>query len=141
MSLRTGEESWIQRPGHAYSLDMAMMSSATECGIRSRDIIFMENKTLADWESNKKIINSDEIRTYLVERQTTLEEPASYDQDTESVAEEAEGAEIGTDQDSESDSDEEEIEEPVAEGQRWRYALREKGPQEISGCRACATDR
>ena len=29
---------------------------------RSRDIIFMENKTLADWESEKKIKNSEEIR-------------------------------------------------------------------------------
>ena len=29
---------------------------------RSRDIIFMEDKTLADWESEKKIKNSEEIR-------------------------------------------------------------------------------
>ena len=34
MLLRTGEESWIQRPGHAYSSDMATTSSATECGTR-----------------------------------------------------------------------------------------------------------
>ena len=27
----------------------------------SRDIIFMEDKTLADWESEKKIMNFDEI--------------------------------------------------------------------------------
>ena len=32
---------------------------------RSRDIIFMEDKTLVDWESEKKIINTDEIRTVM----------------------------------------------------------------------------
>ena len=32
---------------------------------RSRDIIFMEDKTLVDWESQKKIINTDEIRTVM----------------------------------------------------------------------------
>ena len=37
------------------------------------------------------------------------------------MAEEAEEAEIGTDQDPESDSDEEEILEPVAESQRRRF--------------------
>ena len=46
------------------------------------------------------------------------EEPTCHDQDTEPVAEEAEGAEIGTDQDPESDSDEEEIVKPAAKGQR-----------------------
>ena len=46
------------------------------------------------------------------------------------MADEAEEAEIGTDQDPESDSDEEEILEPVAESQGWRYPLRErKAPQ------------
>ena len=33
---------------------------------RSRDIIFMEDKTLTDWESEKKIMSSDEIRTHPV---------------------------------------------------------------------------
>ena len=86
---------------------------------QSRDIIFMEDKTLADWESEKKIINSDEIRTHPAQSQTTLDETACHDHDTEPVAEEAEGAEIGTDQDLESDSD-------VSEGQRRRYPLRER---------------
>ena len=59
------------------------MSSATESGtwskknFRSRDIIFMEDKTIADWESEKKIMNSvstgkdqlKEIRTHPVESQ------------------------------------------------------------------------
>ena len=58
-------------------------------------------------------------------RPTRLEEPADYGENDEPV-EEAEEAEIGTDQDPESDSDEEEIVEPVAEGQRWRYPLRER---------------
>ena len=101
----------------------------------------MEDKTLADWESEKKIINSDEIRTHPTESRLTLEEPACHGQDTEPAAEEPEGAEIGTDQDPESDSDEEEILEPVAESQGRRYPLREKGSPKISGCRARATDR
>ena len=77
----------------------------------------MEDKNLADWESEKKIINSDEIRTHPAESRLTLEEPACHDQDTEPVAEEAEAVEIGTDQDPESDSDEEEIVEQVVKGQ------------------------
>ena len=50
---------------------------------RSRDIIFMEDKTLADWESEKKIMNPDEIRTHPTEIQLTLEEPACYGEDDE----------------------------------------------------------
>ena len=92
---------------------------------RSRDIIFMEDKTLADWESEKKIINSDEIRTHPVESRLTLEEPAGYDEDTE-PAKEVEEAEIGTDHDPESDLDEEQTVDPIAEGQRRRYPLRER---------------
>ena len=45
---------------------------------------------------------------------------------TEPTAEEVEDAEIGTDPDPESDSDEEQIVEPVSEGQRRRYPLRER---------------
>ena len=57
----------------------------------SRDIIFME--------SEKKINNSDEIRTHPIESRLTLEEPAGHGDDIEPVAEEVEEAEIGTDQD------------------------------------------
>ena len=65
---------------------------------RSRDVIFMEDKTrLADWESEKKIMNSDEIRTHPAKSRLTLEEPASYVEDIE-LAGEVEEAEIGTDQ-------------------------------------------
>ena len=70
-------------------------------------------------------MNSDEIWTHPVESRLTLEEPAGYGEETE-PAEEVEEAEIGTDQDPESDSDEEQIVEPVAEGQRRRYPLRER---------------
>ena len=45
---------------------------------RSRDIIFMEDKTLADWESEKKIKNSEEIRSKPTESRLTLEEPAGF---------------------------------------------------------------
>ena len=71
-------------------------------------------------------MNSDEIQTHPAKSQLTLEEPASYDEDTE-PAEKVDKTEIGTDQDPELDSDEEEIVESVAEGQRRRYPLREKG--------------
>ena len=70
-------------------------------------------------------MNHDEIRTNPAESRLTLEEPAGYGEDAESV-EEAEAGEIGTDQDPESDSDEEEILEPVAESQGRRYPLRER---------------
>ena len=56
-----------------------------------------------------------------------LEELAGYGEDTEPVEEEVE-AEIGTNQVPESDSDEEHIVEPIAEGQRQRYPLRERRP-------------
>ena len=94
---------------------------------RSRDIICMEDKTLADWESEKKIMNPDVIRTHPAESRLTLEEPAGYGEDAEPI-EEAEEAEIGTDQDPESDLDEEEILEPVAESLGRRYPLRERRP-------------
>ena len=68
---------------------------------QSRDIIFMEDKTLADWESEKKIINSDEIWTHPAKSRLTLEQPACHGQDSEPAAEEAEEAEVGTDQDPE----------------------------------------
>ena len=58
---------------------------------RSRDIIFMEDKTLADWESEKKRKNSEEVWSKPTESRLTLEEPTG--------------------------SDEEEILEPVAESQ------------------------
>ena len=75
---------------------------------RSRDIIFMEDKTLADWKSEKKIKNSEEIRPKPTESWLTLEEPAGYEENAK-PGEEAEEAETGTDQHPESDSDEEEI--------------------------------
>ena len=56
----------------------------------------------------------------------TLEEPAGYDEDTEPTEEEAEEAKTGTGHDPKSDLDEEQIVEPVAEGQRRRYPLRER---------------
>ena len=69
-------------------------------------------------------MNFDEIRTHPAKSRLTLEEPASYGEDTELAEEEVEEAEVVTDQDPESDSDEEEIVETVAEGQRRRYPLR-----------------
>ena len=100
---------------------------------QSRDIIFMEDKTLADWESEKKIKNSDEIRSQPTESRLTLEDPACHGQDTVPVAEEAEEAEIGTDQDPESDSDEEEILEPkklrkLKKALNRTFAMKDMGP-------------
>ena len=87
----------------------------------------MEDKTLADWESEKKIKNSEEIRPKPTESRLTLEEPTGYEEEAEPV-DEAEEVETGTDQDPESDSDEEETLEPVAESQGRRYPLRERTP-------------
>ena len=77
---------------------MAMMSSATEKVFRSRDIIFMEDKTLADWESEKKIKNSEEIWPKPSESRLTLKEPTIYGEGAKPV-DEAEEVETGTDQD------------------------------------------
>ena len=63
----------------------------------------MEDKTLDDWESDKKIINSDEIRTHPAKSRLTLEEPAGYGEDTQSAEEEVEEVETGTSQDPEWD--------------------------------------
>ena len=85
----------------------------------------MEDKTLADWESEKKIMNSEEIRSKPTMSRLTLEEPAGYEEVAE-PGEEAEEVETRTDQDPEPDSDEEEILESVAESQGRRYPLRER---------------
>ena len=37
----------------------------------------MEDKTLADWELEKRITNSDEIRTHLAKSRLTLGEPVT----------------------------------------------------------------
>ena len=148
MLLRIGKESWIQRPAMCILLGYGddefgyrVWDPVEKKFFRSRDIIFMEDKTIADWESEKKIKNSEEFRPEPTESRLTLEEPTSYREEAEPV-EEAEEVETGTDQDPESDSDEEETLEPVAESQGRRYPLRErKPPPKISRCRACATDR
>ena len=72
---------------------------------------YSTNKTLADQESEKKIKNSEEIRSKPTKSRLTLEEPTG--EEAEPV-DEAEEVETGTDQDPESDSDEEEILDPVA---------------------------
>ena len=100
---------------------------------RSRDIIFMEDKTLADWESEKKIMNSESTgkdRFYEEQSQPArdrlaLEDPTEDGEQTEPVDEELEG-DTGTGPDPEMDSDEEQTEEPAAEAQGRRYPLRER---------------
>ena len=67
----------------------------------------MEDKTLADWESEKKIKNFEEIRPKPTESPLTLDEPTGYGEEAKPV-EEAEEVETGTNQDPESDSDDEE---------------------------------
>ena len=59
----------------------------------SRDIVFMEDRTIADWELEKKIADSrstsrdrlKEIRTYPDGGRMALEEPARFEQKTEST--------------------------------------------------------
>ena len=83
--------------------------------IRSRDIVFMEAKTIADWESEKRTTFSEasdrdrlgDIRVHLDESRISVEDqyvPAGLGQETEAVGR-GENAETG--QDTESDSDEE----------------------------------
>ena len=82
--------------------------------IRSCGIVFMEEKTIADWESEKKIVSSestnrdklDKSIIHLVGSGMSIEghsELEALKQGTEPI----EGMDIGTAQDSESDSDEE----------------------------------
>ena len=82
----------------------------------------MEEKMLADWESEKKIMNSESTgkdRVYEEQSQPArdrlaLEDPTEDGEETEPVDEEGEG-DIGTGPNPEMDSDEEQTEEPVTE--------------------------
>ena len=102
--------------------------------IRSRDIVFMEEKTIVDWESEMKRTSSEltdrdqleETRVYTDESRISIEdqyEPTGFRQETEATGR---GQNAETGQDPESDSDEEPTEEPVAENQGRRYPLRER---------------
>ena len=95
--------------------------------IQSHDIVFMEEKTIADWESEKKTTSSEstdrdrleETSVYLDGSRIPIEEqyePVRFGHETESIGG---GQNAKTGQDPESDSDEE-----LTEGQR--YPLRER---------------
>ena len=99
--------------------------------IRSRDIVFVEEKNISDWESENKTTSSEstdrdrleETRVYPDGIRTTVEEqyePTEFGQETKSTRRD-QNAETG--QDLESNSDEELIEEPVVENQGQRYPL------------------
>ena len=61
----------------------------------------------------------------LADNRMTLDELTGFRQETEPTEQEEE-EDTGTGQDPELDSHEEQMEEPVVEGQRWRYPLRER---------------
>ena len=109
----------------------------------------MEDGTISDWESEKKIINSrssnenrfEDTRIYPIENrmlagnQMTLDEPAGYGQETKPTEEEEEEDtrirfERGTNGGTGNQKPRTEISSP-----------REKSPPEISGCRACVANR
>ena len=104
--------------------------------IQSHDIVFMEEKTIADWELEKKTSTFestdggrlDGLRIHPVGSRMPVEDhsgPAGFKQETGSTKGEL-GVETG--QVSQSDSDEEPTEESVVENQRRRYPLRERRP-------------
>ena len=91
--------------------------------IRSRDIVFMEEKTIVDWESEKRTTSSvstnrdrlEETRVHPDESRISVEEqyePVGFRQETEASRR---GQHAKTEQDPELDLDEEPTEEPVAE--------------------------
>ena len=102
--------------------------------IGSRDIVFMEEKTIANWESKKRTRSSEstdrdrlkETRVYPDRSLTPIGEQyemAGFGQETGATGR---GQNAETEQDPESDSDEESNEEPVTENQGRRYPLRER---------------
>ena len=110
--------------------------------IQSRDIVFMEEKTIADWESEMKTTSSEstdrdrleEARVYSDGNRIPVGEqyePFGFRQETEATGR---GQNAETGQDPKLDSDEEPIEESVVENQGRRYPLRERiAPPKISG--------
>ena len=101
--------------------------------IRSHHIVFMEGKTIANWESEKRTNSSEstdrdqleETRVYPARNRIPVGDEyvaAGSGQETEEI-ERGENARTG--QDPESDWDEELTEEPVEENQGWRCPLRE----------------
>ena len=59
-------ESWTRRFAHAYSWDMdidefgyRLWNLEEKKVIQSRDIVFMEGKTIAEWESEKRKTSSE----------------------------------------------------------------------------------
>ena len=102
--------------------------------IQSRDIVFMEEKTIIDWEAEKKGSTSestdrdrlDEAKIQPVVRRIQAEEqngPTRFKQETELTK----GVpDFKIKENLQSDSDEEPTKEPVAENQGWRYPLRER---------------
>mgnify|MGYP007129911766 CR=1 FL=1 len=102
--------------------------------IGSHDIVFMEEKTIANWESEKRTTSSvstdrdqlEETRAHPNGSRISVEEqhePAGFRQETEATER---GQNVETGQDPESDSGEEPIRELVAENQGWRYPIRER---------------
>ena len=97
--------------------------------IWSCDIVFIEEKTIADWESEMKTTSSEstdrdrleETRGHLDGSRIPVEdqyEPSGLEHETESTGR---GRNAGTGQDPESDSNEESIEEPVVENDGRRF--------------------
>ena len=102
--------------------------------IRSRDIVFMEGKIIADWESEQRTTPFEstdrdllkETRVYPDRNQIQVGDqyvPAGSGQETEEIRR---GQNVETGQDPDSDSDEELTEKPVAKNQGRRYPLRER---------------
>mgnify|MGYP000356061628 CR=1 FL=1 len=110
--------------------------------IQSHDIVFMEENSIADWESEKRTTSSmstdrdrlEETRVHPYGSRISVKEqyePDGFGQETEAT-ERGQNAETG--QDPKLDSDEEPIEESVVENQGRRYPLRERiAPPKISG--------
>mgnify|MGYP000432718087 CR=1 FL=1 len=101
--------------------------------IRSRDIVFMEEKTIANWEVENRPPTTDsspayarpnQTKVYLFEIKFELVGRLNTRQNPELIEEQREHAEQGT----ESDSAEEVEEEPNVPNGGRRYPLRERRP-------------
>ena len=103
----------------------------------SRDMVFMEDKTIFDWESKKKIMDSGSINKnkledtcihtfgnrMLASYRMTLDQPTGLVAKTEPTEEDPD---TETKQDPEPDSDKEPDEELVLENPGRRYSLKER---------------
>ena len=110
MLLRTREENWIRKLGHIY------FSGTVTTNLAIRDIVFMVEKTIVDWEIENKSPNTESSRTNALPNREEVDsieiesEPVdrfNTRQNREPAKEQREPAKQGSEYDSDTEVEEE----------------------------------